>query len=149
MVKHIQKSEYVSAGDAEMSNPSQSSYRSHAQRLKLLAHPTRLRLLAVLQGGEECVCHLTALLGERQAFVSQQLMFMRQAGLLADRKEGSRVYYRINDSGLYPILAALDMGGRDLESAPAHETVNSCPCPRCLEQGQRTRKSKSVARKRK
>lgn len=125
-----------------MSKPSQSSYRSQAQRLKLLAHPTRLRLLAVLQGGEECVCHLTALLEERQAFISQQLMFMRQAGLLADRKEGSRVYYRIKDASLFPILAALETGKKGSQGTPEHETVDSCPCPRCVEQGKHTKKSK-------
>jgi ArsR family transcriptional regulator len=71
------------------------AYRSYTKVLKALAHPGRLHLLNVLREGEECVCHLTALLRQRQAYVSQQLMFLRQAGLIEDRKEGLRVYYRI------------------------------------------------------
>lgn len=106
------------------------AFQSRARLLKLVAHPTRLRLLNALAAGEECVCHLTALLHQRQAYVSQQLMFLRQAGLLEDRKVGSRVYYRIKDKRLYRILAATDPVGAGNKSM-RRGTVTACPCPRC------------------
>ena len=98
--------------------------------LKVIAHPTLLRLLHALSSGEECVCHLTALLQHRQAFVSQQLMFLRQAGLLSDRKEGSRVYYRIKDQSLFRILAAMSITKPGLKPSRRRRIVG-CPCPRC------------------
>jgi ArsR family transcriptional regulator len=106
------------------------TFQSRARLLKLVAHPTRLRLLNALAAGEECVCHLTALLNQRQAYVSQQLMFLRRAGLLEDRKEGSRVYYRIKDKRLFPILAAANPAGAGSKSSE-RGTVAACACPRC------------------
>lgn len=95
-----------------------------AELLKALAHPERLRLLGVLRAGEQCVCHLTAVSGQRQPYVSQQLAYLRDAGILADRKEGLRVYYRIADTRVLPLLDALDIHG---ENALAR----TCDCPRC------------------
>ncbi len=96
--------------------------------LRLLAHPARLLLLEALLPGEECVCHLTALLGRRQAYVSQHLAALRQAGLVSERKEGLRVYYRIGDPRVAPLLAAC-------RKSPAKRHVRtrlaSCPCPHC------------------
>ena len=63
-------------------------YETLSSRLKLLAHPERLRILDVLRRDAECVCHLEALLGKPQPYVSQQLRFLRQAGLIVDEKEG-------------------------------------------------------------
>lgn len=116
------------------------TFQSRARLLKLVAHPTRLRLLNALAAGEECVCHLTALLNQRQAYVSQQLMFLRQAGLLEDRKEGSRVYYRIKDKRLYRILAATNPAGTGSKST-GRGTVTACPCPRCQADPRKKRRS--------
>ncbi|MGB8644236.1 MAG: metalloregulator ArsR/SmtB family transcription factor [Anaerolineae bacterium] len=105
-----------------------------AALLRAIAHPARLELLQALQAGEECVCHLTALLGKRQAYISQQLASLREADLIAERKEGLRVYYHICEPRLAPVLAAL----RSKESPVlGHAVVMSCPCPRCVsESGQ-------------
>ncbi len=105
-------------------------HRLSTQVLKALAHPARLRLLNALRDDEECVSHLTALLHQRQAYVSQQLMFLRQAGLIADRKDGLRVYYRIRDPRVIDLLNAIDA----LEGAPApsdRQTLKTCACPKC------------------
>ncbi len=99
-----------------------------AKLLRAIAHPTRLELLGALSSGEECVCHLTALVGKRQAYVSQHLAALRQAGLIAERKEGLRVYYRICDPRLLPVLHAL--APTDVPE-PAQQVVANCPCPRC------------------
>ena len=110
-------------------------YRLPAQILKALAHPARLRILNALRDDEQCVCHLTALLKRRQAYVSQHLMFLRQAGLIEDRKEGLRVYYRISDPRLLELLDAADaMAG---VPRPEPEKVAACSCPRCEAHGAR------------
>jgi DNA-binding transcriptional ArsR family regulator len=62
---------------------------------KALANPARLRLLAVLETGESCVCQLTAVLGLAPSTVSAHLSELRRAGLLLDRKDGKIVYYRL------------------------------------------------------
>jgi ArsR family transcriptional regulator len=61
------------------------AYEYQAALLKALAHPVRLQILDILRDGEQCVCHIEAVLGLRQAYILQQLMLLRKAGLLADR----------------------------------------------------------------
>jgi len=63
-----------------------------------------LEILEVLRDGEQCVCHLESVLGLRQAYMSQQLMALRKVGLVAHRKDGLRMYYRVLDPGVYAIL---------------------------------------------
>lgn len=102
----------------------------HAQLFKALMHPVRLQILDLLRGGEECVCHLEANLGQRQAYVSQQLAILRRAGLVADRRDGPNIFYRIARSEVLTILdTARAMAGDD--AAKASPPAVSCPCPRC------------------
>ncbi len=116
------------------------TYHLPAQLLKALAHPARLRILNALRDDEECVCHLTALLKQRQAYVSQHLMFLRQAGLIEDRKEGLRVYYRITDPRIFQLLDLVNA----MVGVPAQEPeqVAGCPCPQC--ERQRPRQVRSL-----
>ncbi len=107
------------------------NYRLPTRVLKALAHPERLRLLNALRAGEECVCHLTALLNQRQAYVSQQLMFLRRAGLIADRKDGLRVYYRIKDARVLDMLDTVNALAGVNKIAPTVRTMRACPCPKC------------------
>lgn len=78
---------------------------------KGLAHPARLRILAMLAEGELCVCQMTAVLELAPSTVSQHLSVLSRGGLLADRKEGKLVFYRLRDDGaaaaLLPPLLAL------------------------------------------
>jgi len=50
----------------------QDSYRQAAQLYHLLSHPARLHILDELRRNEACVCHLQAVMGRPQAYVSQQ-----------------------------------------------------------------------------
>ena len=72
-------------------------YIDLSNRIKLLAHPERLRILDALRRDAECVCHLETLLGKPQPYVSQQLRILRDAGVIADEKQGQNVFYRLND----------------------------------------------------
>lgn len=106
-----------------------STAELHARIFKALMHPVRLQILDVLRGGEECVCHLEAHLGQRQAYVSQQLAILRKAGLVADRRDGPNMYYRIARPELLTLLdAARTMAGEVGSPLP---TPSACPCPRC------------------
>ncbi len=106
------------------------AYRNSVDLLKVLTHPTRLALLEILREREECVCHMTAVLGLRQANVSQQLIALREAGLVEDRREGWRIYYRITRPEIFAILdAARAATGEPAPTWPAW--LAACPCPRC------------------
>lgn len=93
---------------------------------QILAHPVRLRLLAELSREEECVCHLAALLDRPQPYISQQLAELRQAGLVVDRREGQRVFYRVIDRRVHSLLEA---AGVIVEGQ--RPQVGGCVCPKC------------------
>ncbi|HBL25812.1 MAG TPA: ArsR family transcriptional regulator [Acidobacteria bacterium] len=61
---------------------------------RALGHPSRLRLLALLESGEMCVCQTVALLDQAASTVSGHLSELRRAGLLQERREGKLVFYR-------------------------------------------------------
>lgn len=105
--------------------------RTQIQLLKALAHPARLSLLNALCVQEECVCHLTALLRKRQAYVSQQLMYLRNAGLIADRKEGLRVYYHIQEPRVMALLDQVNALADGDKLPKTHVMLPSCTCPKC------------------
>lgn len=60
-----------------------------------MAHPVRLRMLAMLTTGELCVCQMTAVLDLAASTVSGHLSDLRAAGLVIERKEGKWVHYRL------------------------------------------------------
>jgi ArsR family transcriptional regulator len=65
--------------------------------LKALSHEGRLMILFHLSDGERSVSELERSLGARQAAVSQQLARLRSDGLVASRRNGKTIIYRIND----------------------------------------------------
>ncbi len=74
-----------------------------ARRFAVLAEPMRLRLIQALFDGEKNVTELTTLTGGTQANISRHLQTLIAAHVLARRKEGLQVYYRISD----PTIARL------------------------------------------
>lgn len=112
-------------------------YKKQAQLFRALSHPVRLRILDILARQESCVCHLTAILGQRQPYVSQQLSTLREAGLVADRRDGTLIYYRLADEHLAQLLgegrAVVEELEGDRVSFPAvpQQALDNCPCPRC------------------
>ena len=63
---------------------------------KTLADPTRIRILALVESEELAVQDLMSILGMAQSRVSRHLAILREAGLLADRRDGTFVFYRMN-----------------------------------------------------
>jgi ArsR family transcriptional regulator len=108
-----------------------SAYRKTARLLKAAAHPVRLAILELLgEYGEECVCHMEAALGYRQAYLSQHLMALREAGLVEDRREGRNIFYRV----IRPELAVHFRDMRETFGPPEPQRRASsaaCACPKC------------------
>ena len=77
----------LAAGDVERA----------AEVFSLLSTPSRLRILGALCEGEKCVGDLAQATGLPQPTVSQQLSLMFRAGLLARRREGVQVHYRVDE----------------------------------------------------
>ena len=112
------------------------SYKQQADLIKAIAHPTRLRILDILSRDEACVCHLTAILRQRQPYISQHLMTLREAGLVQDHKDGVMVYYRLSDERITQVIALvremLRAAGIDVNISPIPSPpINGCPCPKC------------------
>ena len=107
-------------------------YPEEVKLFKALTHPVRLAILEILRGGEQCVCHMEAALGYRQAYISQQLMVLRDAGLLRDRRDGWNMYYSVIRPEIYAVLdVAHQMTG--LSTTKLTLTAVACTCPNCKE----------------
>lgn len=94
--------------------PAPASAAVLARRFHALSDPTRVEILERLRGGERCVCELTGALDAAQSRLSFHLRTLREAGLVADRREGRWVYYRLVPEaleGLSEALAALSKPG--------------------------------------
>ena len=83
-----------------------------ADLLKAGGEPTRLRLLNLLRFGNICVCDLQTVLGVPQPSVSRHLAALRQAGLVAATRTGTRVVYSLAEArsvefeGMFRLLDA-------------------------------------------
>lgn len=65
------------------------------QKFRGLADQTRLRILNLLIHGELCVCDIQYVLESSQPNVSRHLTYLKNSGLVSDRREGPRMYYRL------------------------------------------------------
>jgi DNA-binding transcriptional ArsR family regulator len=107
-----------------------TSLEIQTQFFKVLAHPARIAIINILRDGEHCVCHMEAYLGLRQAFISQQLAVLREAGIIVDRRDGWNIFYRVINSQIYDLLdAANKLTGVVIEEVS--NTKVKCNCPHC------------------
>ena len=72
-------------------------YRLQADLCKVLAEPTRLKLLSLLGESPRAVKDLVEATGERQAKISQHLTIMRQRGIVRTQRAGTEVHYSLAD----------------------------------------------------
>ncbi len=78
-----------------------------ADVLKAVAHPIRLQIVEALEVGEMSVGEIVEALGEKQAITSQQLNIMKDKGILTSRREGARVFYRIENENVIRVLGCV------------------------------------------
>lgn len=86
--------------------------------LKVLADPTRVRLLALLEREELTVAELSAITRLAQPRVSTHLAKLKEAALVRDRRAGVSAYYRFDNEGLEPAEARLWEALRDSADDP-------------------------------
>lgn len=121
---------------------------------RALADRTRLRLINLMGDDEVCVCFFVEVIGSNQPKISRHLAYLRRAGIVAARRQGTWMHYRLvapNDADAARVLAevrawlANDADMREdrsrlvrvccapdlpphLESAPRPASIVSCGC---------------------
>jgi len=68
--------------------------------LKLVAEPSRLKILCILRQGEHCVCEFEDHVGLSQSLLSHHLADLRDAGLIVGEKKGLNVHYSLTPEGV-------------------------------------------------
>jgi len=104
---------------------------------RALADPTRLRLLNLISEKEICVCYFTQVIGAPQPKISRHLAYLRRAGIVAARREGKWMHYRLimpRDSYVGSILkSAIAALRADRQMQRDREQLNRACCgPRSL-----------------
>jgi ArsR family transcriptional regulator len=81
--------------------------RFKADIFQALAHPTRISVMELLEGGELSAGELIEKLGIEQANASQHLSVLRSKQLVVNRKAGNQVFYSVRDPILFEVLALM------------------------------------------
>ncbi|HEY1904303.1 MAG TPA: metalloregulator ArsR/SmtB family transcription factor [Terracidiphilus sp.] len=102
-----------------------------------LADTTRLRLLNLMAGREVCVCYFVEILHQGQPKISRHLAYLRKAGIVAARREGKWMHYRITpplDPASASILAATlaSLSSDKQMQADTSKLDRACCAPRRL-----------------
>ena len=76
-----------------------------ADLYKIFGDSTRIKIMFSLYEEEMCVCAISELLGMTQSAISHQLKVLKDAKLVANRREGKTIYYRLSDDHVKSIIA--------------------------------------------
>jgi len=87
---------------------------------KALGHPARVRVVRELAGGERCVCELVEVVKLGWSTVSRHLSVLKHAGVIADERRGSQVFYRLELPCVARFIGCLD--------APQEHPELMAPC---------------------
>ncbi len=93
-----------------------------AQIFKALSDETRLRIMGLLLEGELCVCDLMAILELPQSTVSRHLAYLRNAGLVSDRRQGVWMNYRLAAGGSGLRAETIELLRKNLAALPQART---------------------------
>ncbi|MDH3393331.1 MAG: metalloregulator ArsR/SmtB family transcription factor [Desulfobulbaceae bacterium] len=92
--------------------------QSFIKVMKALSDPSRVKVVKALEVRELCVCELREVIGLAQPTVSKHLRVLEEAGLIASRKEGQWVHYRLSPTSIYAETLLENLSGW-LEHDPA------------------------------
>lgn len=81
-------------------------YSAKADLFRVLGHPVRVRILELLRDGERSVGSLQGALGLDSSGTSQHLALLRTHGLVAGRRDGTTIYYRVTATAVFELLEA-------------------------------------------
>jgi DNA-binding transcriptional ArsR family regulator len=99
-----------------------------ARRFRALGDPLRVRILDLLRDEEVSVTAIATRLGAGQQNVSKHLAVLLEAGMLARRKDGTTVYYRIADEGVFALCEQV-CGSLQVQLAALSALVTPSPTP--------------------
>jgi ArsR family transcriptional regulator len=71
---------------------------------KALADPTRLKILECIKNGEKCICEIIPYTGKSQPNVSQHLKVMKHAGIIDERKDGTKIMIKVSNDEIFKIV---------------------------------------------
>lgn len=106
-----------------------------ANILKTLGQSIRVQIVLIIGKGESCVCHLEAILGIRQARISQHLMALRKAGIVSTKREGRHIYYQLENPQILEIIyqiAEIFQIEKEQLFELTQRISGTCTCPRCI-----------------
>lgn len=108
------------------SNP-ERDFEGSAELLRAIAHPVRLQILCAIKDSDHAVSEIEDITGISQPGLSQQLAILRKADLVTTRRDGKKIYYRVDReqmlgaSDLLDALAGTNLGARrDRRAAQLH-----------------------------
>lgn len=90
-----------------MPTATQTSVDRAAELFHALSDVARVEIVAVLLGGEHCVCDLMGVVGAAQSRLSYHLKVLKDAGLVTDRREGRWSYYTLQRDAIVEAEAML------------------------------------------
>lgn len=82
-------------------------FKLHAQLLRAMSHPKRLEIIHLLRGKYLCVGEIQQMLDLPQANLSQHLMTLREAGVVATERKGKNIFYKLSDKNFIEASDAL------------------------------------------
>jgi len=77
---------------------------SEIEIFKALADPTRLKILECIKDEEKCICEVIPYTGKSQPNVSLHLKVLKQAGLVNERKDGTRIMLSVADKNIFKLI---------------------------------------------
>jgi ArsR family transcriptional regulator len=80
-----------------------------AEVLKVLAQPTRLKILECLRNGEKCICEIVPALNGEQSNISRHISLMQKSHLVTTRKDGVKVMVKVSDPKVFEILDSIGL----------------------------------------
>ena len=89
---------------ARDATPSKEVVESIAAAFKALSHPSRVRILRALSGGELCVCEISEVVGLSMSATSHQLSLLKSQRLVRSRNDGKLVQYSLSDRFVLSLL---------------------------------------------
>ncbi|WP_291428768.1 helix-turn-helix transcriptional regulator [Deinococcus sp.] len=92
---------------ARAEQPGPADIEAASTLLKVIADPTRLKLLSALRTGELCVCDLSAVIGLSESAVSHQLRLLREQRIVTVRRQGRVAYYRLLDAHVTTLIGGV------------------------------------------
>lgn len=116
---------------------------------RTLGHPARLAILDALWGGEQCVCHLENALGFRQAYISQHLAMLKEAGIVQDRRDGWNIFNYVVRPEVFTLLKTVpqsaDAAAKSADRSHSPKARKAeCPCPKCSRPADTKKRSSAV-----